>query len=393
MTWHAPASFLQERWFHATADRWCDHNNVVAWRIDGPGDAEAALGALAARHEALRTALHGATQVVTAPGDLPLWHTDLSGSSAPERDLDKLIVEDVSLPFLLTEVPLWRARLVRLGPGRQVLVLVVSHAISDGWSMGVLLRDFQRLLGGARLPELPVQFADYAAWEREVTDPAREKWWRARLPVPRPALPGRPGWQDEPAFRMDGRVFPAVPMPDPLPGVSPATVATAGVLAALSRHVEGPVVVGFMHANRDRAELQPVVGPVFDYLPLRLSLPAPFPALVAQVRDELRAARAHRLPLGTIEQAVAAAPLFDVVVEFLPHSGAAPGPVTPYPVPELTVRHTGDVSFAATAPVNYIVRQTGDGGLDGVVYGNTLAIPPATMAELGADLVSVLRGD
>jgi len=412
--WHVPASYLQERWFHSTTDRRCDHNNVVAWQLDGPlrtSAVIAAVHALAERHEVLRTALvdtgDGVLQAVEPPGDVPVWLVDLSDSSAPERDLDKLIVEDAEQPFLLTEAPLWRVGLVRLDKRRHVLVLVVSHAVSDGWSMGVLCRDFTRLLGAlvtgrdARLPELAVQFGDYAAWERDQSSPAAEAWWRDRLPARRPALPGRPGWQGRTAFRMDGRVFPEVAVRAGWSalartyGGSLATAVTAGVLTALSPYVDGAVVLGFMHANRDRPELQPLVGPVFDYLPLRLVVSEQDSVgdLVRRVREEQRTARHHRLPLGAIER-VAGGPVFDVAVEFLPHSAVVPVRVaelelTPYPVPELTVRHSGDVSFAATVPLNYIVRET-ESGLAGVVYGNALAVEPSTMAALGTSFATVL---
>lgn len=399
--WQAPASYLQERWFHSAADHRCNHNNVVAWQIDGPVDTGALLAALQAltqRHEALRTGLvstsDGVAQAVRAQVEVPVWQADVSESAAPERDLDKLIVEDTEHPFLLTDAPLWRVGLVRLGRERHVLLVMVSHAVSDGWSMGVLFRDFVRLYHGIRLPELPLQFADYATWERELSVPELESWWRDRLPLPRPTLPGRDGWRAATAFRMDGRHISPIGAVERdrlavltrAHGGGLACGVTAGAVAALARHVSGELVVGFMIANRDRPELQPLVGPVFDYLPLRLPLSGSVAAAVPEVCAVLRDARAHRLPLGAIERAVAAqGPLFDVAVEFLPHSAVAPvRGFAPYPLPELSVRHTGDVAFAATVPVNYIVQDQ-QSGLGGVVYGNALTIAPDTMAVLARE--------
>jgi hypothetical protein len=413
-TWHAPASFLQERWFHSTVDHRCNHNNVVAWQVEGPvapAALVAAVRALAGRHETLRTSLHdhgdGVRQTIAPPGAVPVWQSDVSGSAQPERDLDKLIIEAAERSFLLTEAPLWHAGLVRLDESRHVLVLVVSHAVSDGWSMGVLFRDFSRLLqavvtgADVWLPELAVQFGDYAAWERAAAEPRRISWWRERLPDPRPCFPGLPGYRRESAFRMDGRVFPASGTPARLAelarphGGGLAAAVTAGVLATLSPYAGGEVVLGFLHANRDRPEMQPVVGPVFDYLPLVLTVSGTdsFAELVRRACEEQRAARGHRLPLGVLERAVDRQ-LFDVAVEFLPHSQVAPTrvaglEVTPYPVPELTVRHSGDVSFAATVPLNYITSET-PSALGGVVYGNALAVAPRTMGELGDTYARVL---
>lgn len=407
-TWLAPASFLQERWFHSARDRRCNHNNVVAWRVDGPVDVDrllVTLHALAERHETLRTALvstsGGVRQSVRPPFEISVWRADVAGSARPEQDLDKLIIENAEQPFLLTEAPPWRVGLVRLARERHVLVIVVSHAFSDGWSMGVLFRDFVRLYHGIRLPELELQFADYAAWEQDVSAPQLASWWRERLPLPRPSLPGHVSRRDESAFRMDGRPIPPIDARErgrlaalaKAHGGGLAAAVTAGVVTALSRYVDGELVVGFMTANRDRAELQPLVGPVFDYLPLRLPVSRSVGSAVPGVCAALRSARTHRLPLGAITRAVSCAgPLFDVVVEYLPHSAVVPARgFAQYPVPELTVRHTGDVSFEATAPLNYIVWETPDGGLGGVVYGNAHVIPVEVLTALGREFRAMIR--
>ncbi|MEH0975269.1 amino acid adenylation domain-containing protein, partial [Micromonospora sp. CPCC 205546] len=137
----------------------------------------AALDALVARHEALRTRLVPAGsdvhQHVDAPGAGFTLHThDLTGAADAATSLARLQDEEFTAPFDLTAGPLIRGRLVALAPDRHVLLVTMHHVVSDGWSFGVLVRELGVLYAAHHhghpdpLPPLPVQYADYAAWQR-----------------------------------------------------------------------------------------------------------------------------------------------------------------------------------------------------------------------------------
>ncbi|HEY7770868.1 amino acid adenylation domain-containing protein, partial [Longimicrobium sp.] len=136
-----------------------------------------ALDRIVARHEVLRTTfaeVDGVPEQRIAPVDgsgFALDEYDLSG--ADEAELEKLLSDAARAPFDLQRGPLIRGRLVRLGADDHVLLITMHHIVSDGWSMGVLFDELAALYAAhvqgreANLPDLPVQYADYAGWERK----------------------------------------------------------------------------------------------------------------------------------------------------------------------------------------------------------------------------------
>ncbi|MFL5538401.1 MAG: condensation domain-containing protein, partial [Longimicrobiaceae bacterium] len=198
----APLSFAQERlWF---IDRLqpgsATYNIPVARRLGGALDEvalERALGEIVRRHEALRTTFAEAdgspVQVIAPFGGFTLRLDDLSGLADADREAEvrRRATEEAMRPFDLTAGPLFRAALLRLGAEDHVLLLSMHHIVSDGWSMGVLSREVSALYAAYRegrespLPELAVQYADYAAWQREhLRGEMLERqlsYWRERL--------------------------------------------------------------------------------------------------------------------------------------------------------------------------------------------------------------------
>ncbi|NOJ98999.1 amino acid adenylation domain-containing protein, partial [Corallococcus coralloides] len=172
-----PLSFAQERlWFlnQFHSDR-AAYNMPMALRLDGALDVEAlehALQALVDRHESLRTVFPG--EGIPAQRILPRMPVSLRRVDASSRDeAEALLREDAETPFDLAEGPLFRALLVREDAERHGLLLNLHHIVSDGWSMGVLYRELSaeyeaRHAGrDSDLTPLPVQYADYAAWQRQ----------------------------------------------------------------------------------------------------------------------------------------------------------------------------------------------------------------------------------
>ena len=179
----APLSFAQQRlWFFEELEPGTAFFNMpVQVRLAGRLDVAAlthALNDIVRRHESLRTvfALHDGAprQCIAARLELALPLTDLRALAPDEREARalQLMRESARQPFDLGRGPLLRAGLLRLADGHHVVMLTMHHIVSDGWSMGVLVREFAALYRAfaegrpSPLPELPVQYADYAAWQR-----------------------------------------------------------------------------------------------------------------------------------------------------------------------------------------------------------------------------------
>ena len=156
-------------------------NMPLAARLTGRLDlksVERSFAAMLARHEVLRTTFHcekGQLQQVIAPeviGQIPL--VDVWDFPVAERAHvpDHLMAEEAQRPFDLARGPVVRARLVRLAPSEHLLLITVHHIVSDGWSNGLMLRELGELYAAfaqgkpSPLPDLPIQFADYAQWQQ-----------------------------------------------------------------------------------------------------------------------------------------------------------------------------------------------------------------------------------
>src|SRR3954468_142632 len=179
-----PASFAQQRlWFLDQLEPDTPAYNLVrAFRITGPLDVEAftkAIGAIVQRHEALRTVFETvegeARQVVVSSVEVQVPVIDLAYLPADQTEPEALRIasEEGKKPFDLTQGPLFRSLLVRLNQNQHLLVLAMHHIITDGWSISILFRELARtyegLVDGKKpdLPELPVQYTEYAQWQRE----------------------------------------------------------------------------------------------------------------------------------------------------------------------------------------------------------------------------------
>ncbi|NUT45686.1 MAG: hypothetical protein HOV86_37420 [Thermoactinospora sp.] len=306
-----PLSFQQARlWFlHQLDPGNAAYHMPVTLRLDGDLGVEtlrAAFQHVVDRHEALRTRYEPDTQVqaVMETWDVPVDLVDLSGRGPEE--LERVRREVLREPFDLWTAPPLRVVVVRTGPREHLLLMVIHHIACDGWSLGVLARElsaaYTALREGdvPRLPDLPVQYGDFALWQRDRLsgDGLREEldhWTRvltgapAALELatdhPRPGVPTYDG----------ARTGRGLPEPVALGlerlahdrGASLFMVVLAAYAVVLCRlSGQDAVVVGTVSAGRSRPELEGLVGCFIDVVPLRVDVPAD--ASVAELLSRVR---------------------------------------------------------------------------------------------------------
>lgn len=322
-----PLSFAQERlWFLDQLEPGTPvYNLCQALRLRGALDVdalEAALNAVVQRHEVLRTNFVAAegrpVQAIAPARALSIVRTDLATVPAAEREaeLARLLRDEARHPFDLGQGALLRALVIRVAPEEHVLLLTMHHIISDGWSLGVLFREvgalyLERTTGtAAALPELPVQFADVALWEREqlkgaALDTSLAFWHKqlgGSLPVldlptdrPRPATPSSRGGMEtltlSPALATGLRAL------SQKEGATLYMTLLAAFEVLLHRWSgQDDLVVGSVVAGRRRTEMEKLIGFFVNTLVLRADLRGTpsFRQFLAQVRETSLAAFAHQ---------------------------------------------------------------------------------------------------
>ncbi|XIG27219.1 amino acid adenylation domain-containing protein [Lysobacter enzymogenes] len=306
-----------------------------ALRIRGDLDRAAlrrSLDALMARHEALRTvfdSVDGEPQVRLLPPDtaLPSVEHDLRGHGDAQAELRRLADAEASAPFSLAQGPLIRSRLIRTSEDEHVLLLTQHHIVSDGWSAGVLARELSALYAAFQqgqddpLPPLPIQYPDYAAWQRGWLDAQRlsaqtDHWGQAlagapallELPTDRPRPPLQDYSGSHLPFSLDAELTRALKRLSQQHGTTlfiTLLAAWAAVLAKLSGQQD--IVIGTPTANRSHPDTQGLIGYFVNTLALRLDLAgSPTVAeLLERARAVVSSAQEHRdLPFEKVMEAV-----------------------------------------------------------------------------------------
>jgi amino acid adenylation domain-containing protein/thioester reductase-like protein len=405
-----PASFAQERlWFlHQLQPGLTAYNLPVTVSLQGELDADAlerALNEIVRRHEVLRTvyaAKDGRTvQIVLPDLSIPMPRIDLIG--VPQETVLELAAREAARPFDLTAGPLVRALLVRFGEEEHALLLTLHHIVTDLWSYGVLLREIAALYGGTPLPDLPIQYADYAAWQRgwlrgEALDRLVEGWREIlagappaiELPTdrPHPEVPSGRGGRE--LIRIGGRLEPIRREGATL------FMALLAAWSALLHRVTGQddLTVGTPVAGRTRTELEDLIGFFVNTLVLRMDLsddPA-FGALVDRARDRaLDAYALQDLPFEMLVEALRPPrdtgrnPLFQVMLT-----------LQNAPLPELRI---GDLALVplevetGTAQFDLALTLVEDGeGLGAALEYNADLFDPATAERLLGAFQTLARG-
>lgn len=328
-----PLSSAQHRlWFvtQLAPESSTAYHIIAAVRIRGAlrvGVLEQALDEVVRRHDTLRTGFVSVEgeprQRVDASATVRLRRVPLDGGPAA---IDRLLLDEALVPFDLRVAPLVRGVLGRLGDDDHVLALVLHHLVSDGWSSGVIVAELATLYEAfaagldAPLPPLPLQYADYVAWQQEgLADPSLDThiayWKRAlegvptlNLPTdhPRPPRPSYAGTSE--GFRLPRALADQLEQVSRREGATLFMTLLAALSVLLHRYSgQFDLAIGTTVANRPRKELEGIIGFFTNMLALRVDLAGSptFTTLLRRVRDRAHAAYQHQdVPFDRVVEAV-----------------------------------------------------------------------------------------
>jgi amino acid adenylation domain-containing protein len=359
-----PLSFAQQRlWFIDQLDPGSSvYNFPAAVRLKGPLDTVAlkqSLNEIVKRHEALRTTfaiVDGRPVPVIAPSlTLTLPVVDLRELPDTERETEvqRLATNEAQQPFDLAQGPLVRATVLRLGENEHVGLLTMHHIVSDGWSTGILIREMAALYAGfcsgspALLPELPVQYADFAHWQRhwlegEVLE-TQLAYWKQQL-AGAPAILELPVDHARPAVQTFRGAHQSLSLPKDVSARLKALSRQQGstlfmtLLAAFKILLhcytsQVDIILGTPIANRNRLEIEGLIGFFVNTLVLRTDLSGDpdFREVLRRVREVCLGSYAHQdLPFERLveelhlERTLSHNPLFQVMFVL---QNARPGPL------------------------------------------------------------------
>jgi amino acid adenylation domain-containing protein len=386
-----------------------------------------ALTAVVRRHEALRTTIGLAAgqpvQRIAPPRRVELPVADLGGLPAARREAEARALADreVLLPFDLARGPLARFRLLRLGPAEHHLLSAVHHLVSDGWSTGVLVRELAHLYaatlrglrgsGGLRgwralrgaeldaaLPPLAVQYADFACWQRDWLQgevlAAEVDWWRRQLadapdllelPADRPRPPVRSNRGGRIAVALPADLAAALAARGRRAGATPFMTLLAVFATLLFRHSgREDMLIGSAIANRNRTEIEPLIGFFVNNLALRVRPGGgmAFDALLAAVRQTTLDAYHHQdLPFEKLVEALrprrdpSQTPLFQVILAL------QNAPLPAIALPGLTVSLASPEKPLAQYDLELALRE-GPAGLGGACVYSPDLFDAATIHRL-----------
>ena len=378
-----PMSFAQQRlWFlEQLAPDKAFYNLPAAMRLAADVRTtllDAALNEIVGRHEALRTVFSvkdgQPVQLILPELTIPLRAVDLTSIPAADREHEarRLAQEEARTPFNLAEGPLVRAQVLKLDTHDNVLLLTLHHIVGDGWSMNVLFEEltsaYAALASGRSpvLPELPIQYADFAVWQRNrLRGPILNEqmaYWEQQLAgaavlelpgdAPRPHIKSYQGGQLVVPFLAG--LTQAITRFSREEGVTPFMTALAAFNVLLHRYTgETDIAVGSPIANRNRTETENLIGFFVNTLVLRTDVDGDptFHELLGRVRETTLGAFAHQdLPFEMVVERLhpnrdlGRNPLFQVIFQLF-ESPAAGKASAANPGLSILDVHTGTAKF------------------------------------------------
>ena len=420
-----PLSFAQQRlWFLDRLEPQSPFYNVpIALRLTGALDVSAlerTIEEVLRRHEGLRTTFAAErgrpSQVIHPPVPFRLHVEDLSGPLEADREaeVERRIAAEAVRPFELATGPLFRASLIRVRPDEHVVLLTMHHIVADGWSIGVLVREIAEIYDAfehdrhSPLPDLAIQYADFAVWQRAWLQGAELEsqlgYWMQRLEgapasleLPtdraRPSVQSHRGELHALEFSRD--------LSDTLTSLARREGATvfmtllAGFDVLLHRLSGGTdIVVGTPIANRNRSEIEGLIGFFVNTLVLRTDLSGDptFRKVLERVRETALGAYAHQdLPFEQLvdslrpKRDLSRAPLFQVMFDL--HNEPMPAPQVSGLNVVVQTEHTGTAKFDLTLTLT----ESPEGLVGSLEYCTDLFLP-ATIERIARQLETLLRG-
>ncbi|MBP1124792.1 MULTISPECIES: amino acid adenylation domain-containing protein [Pseudomonas] len=418
-------SYAQERqWFlwqldpHSAAYHVPSTLRLRGW-LD-PLALQRSFATLVARHESLRTQVYQdagrAVQVVREVGAV-----DIVQARATEADLQRLVEAEIARPFDLQQGPLLRVTLLRLAEDDHVLVLVQHHIVSDGWSMQVMVDELVQLYAAysegedLQLPALPIQYADYAQWQRDwMAAGERDRqlaYWQAllggeqpvlELPIdrPRPAVQSFRGASLE--ISLDPALVAGLKALAQRENVTLFIVLLASFQSLLHRYSgQQDIRVGVPIANRNRVETERLVGFFVNTQVLKGDIDAQLTVtqLLQQAKRRALDAQSHQdLPFEQLvealqpERSLSHNPLFQVMFN---HQSQARLASTGQQLPDLTIEGLDWGTQTAQFDLSLDTQETGDGLGAILTYATDLfdAATPKRMARHWQNLLQAMLGD
>ncbi|MEH2367591.1 amino acid adenylation domain-containing protein [Nostoc sp.] len=344
-----PLSFAQQRmWFlYQLESQSPFYNEGLQLRVAGVLNIEAlqqSINEITSRHEILRTtfpAVDGKPLQIISPSlamNIPVL--DLQGLE--ESEVQQIVTKEARQPFDLSNGPLLRVTLLRLEPESHVLVLIMHHIITDGWSMGIFIQELSSLYRAFNLssplllPELPIQYADFAVWQRQwLTEEIQKQqlnYWKQQLanappllelPTDKPRPPVQTFCGATQKFQIDQNLSKQIKTFSQQSGATLFHTLLAAFVVLMFRYSgQNDICIGSPIANRNRREIESLIGFFVNTLVLRHQIEGnpSFDEFLSQVRQVATSAYTHQdVPFEQVvealqpERSLSYNPLFQVV--------------------------------------------------------------------------------
>lgn len=418
-------SFAQERmWFlHRLEGPSSTYNITPVFRLRGPLSLAAlreSFRLLARRHETLRmrfSEIDGeGIQIVDPPGEVPIDSRSLEHLPPDERlaAAERIVLAETARPFDLEAGPTLRVTLIELAPDDHILLPFMHHLIADGWSLGILQREFRLLYEGlaagraVSLDPLPLQYPDFAAWQRAIQQGERGRlgiaWWRAQLAGAPQVLELPLDFERPSAVTFNGGVL-HVTIPEATVQALAATGRSAGctlfmiLLAAygvLLNRLTGrqDLLVGSPVASRPLRELEGIIGCFVNTVVLRLRPRGGerFIDFLQQVRTTTLEAYAWQdIPVEAVIDAVIARRDPSRIPLYQTQFSLQNVPVAPGEMRSLAIEHLPMERVAAKNDLSFILHHVGGEGIHAELEYNTDLFRAESVARLGEEYIRLLE--